>query len=122
MILLLFFAYSPLFVGITHYIYRHYYNLNHSFNGILAFYGLMLFVSALSALLIYRLKGQGQSIFTGMILVFTTLQLLSALSYLTYMIFMFGKASKSDVLECCVGFFGLLILQSNFLIRLSKKS
>jgi hypothetical protein len=122
MILLLFFAYSPLLVGFFHFLYHQSVNPSSPFNSVLAFYGLMLFVSAICALLVYRLRNQGQSVFTGMILVFTTVQLLSALSYLTYMIFTFGKSSKIDVLSCCVGFFVLLMLQSYFLIRLSRKS
>lgn len=119
---ILLFALAPLFIGLLHFIVFQSLNTPKSFYLIQTFYLTMLLIACFTGYVFWMTRELGQRVFTGIILMFISIQLIAAMSYLAYIIYNYGKSVQSSAIQCCVGFFLLLILQSIFVVRIKKFS
>jgi hypothetical protein len=122
MLRILLFALAPLFIGVLHFTVFQFLSTPKSFHLIQTFYLTMLLIASFTGYVFWMTKSLGQRVFTGIILMFISIQLIAAMSYLAYIIFNFGKSVQSSAIQCCLGFFLLLILQSIFAVRIKKFS
>lgn len=89
---------------------------------ILCYVVLVLISFVGNTLLQFALKKEDKSAFSEMFLVFTTIQMLVAMSFSAYLIYGGFQFKKELVLQFIILFFLSLIFQSLFFIRLAKRN